>query len=173
MEIQINEIDELKYIINKIFGVNVMKNSRQRDVVDSRLIYSKILRDRKYTLKSIGRSICKDHTTILHYLNQVDHFIKHDGILAEKYITCRNMFLHDKPSISEKLNEKDLLDIVEKISRENDILILERTNFLDIRDSFRRIEPIIKILEKRTPKGEEKLIEEKINKLFNALYEED
>ena len=173
METQVNEMDSLKYIIDKIFGVNLMKNSRQRNIVDSRLIYAKILRDRGHTLKSIGRSIHKDHTTIIHYINQVDHLIKHDVRLAEKYVTCKNIFLQGKPFISEKLSEADLVNVIDKLTKENETLILERKNVLEMRESFRSIEPIMKLIESRMAKGDEKLIEEKLTKMFNGFYKQE
>lgn len=173
METQINEMESLKYIIDKIFGVNLMKNSRQRNIVDSRLIYAKILRDRGHTLKSIGRSISKDHTTIIHYIGQVDHLIKHDVVLAEKYITCKNIFLQGKPFISDNLTQSDLIDMLNKLTKENETLILERKTFLEMRDSFKRIESIIQLVESRTGSGDEKLIEEKITKMFNGFYKQE
>jgi hypothetical protein len=173
MKTQVTEMNDLKYIIDKIFGVDLMKNSRQRNIVDSRLIYAKILRDRGHTFQSIGRSINKDHTTIVYYINQVDNIIKHDVRIAEKYATCKNIFLQGKPFISEKLNEADLVDMVDKLTKENEKLISGRKNVLDMRSSFRRIESIIKIIEERMQRGDEKLIEEKIIKMFNGFYQQE
>ena len=40
-------------------------------------------------------------------------------------------------------------------------------------DSFRRIESIMKIVERQTRNGDEKLIEKKIIKMFNGLYQQE
>jgi hypothetical protein len=173
METQEQETETLKNIIDNVFSINIMKNSRTRNIVDARLIYAKILRDRGHTFSAIGRSLKKDHTTILYYISQIDHLIKHDVSLAEKYIMCKNIFLKDKPFISDKLKETDLIVKIEKLTKENETLILERKNVSDMIDSFRRIESIMKIVERQTRNGDEKLIEKKIIKMFNGLYQQE
>jgi hypothetical protein len=167
------EMDSLKYVIDKLFNINVMKNSRTRNVIDARLIYAKILRDRGHTLTSIARSLHKDHTTIIHYISQVDHLLRHDVRLAEKYIACKELFLRDKPFLSENLKESDVVSRLIKLTSDYEKLILERKNVLSMRDKYKRIEGIVDLVDSRTPNGSEKIIEEKINKMFNGFYQKE
>ena len=51
--------NNLRNIIDNVFSINIMKNSRTRNIVDARLIYAKILRDRGHTFSAIGRSLKK------------------------------------------------------------------------------------------------------------------
>lgn len=173
MEYQEQEMDSLKLIIDKIFNINVMKNNRTRNIVDARLIYAKILRDRGHTYKSIGRSLNKDHTTILHYITQIDHLLKHDSRIAERYVICKEVFLKDKPHVSEKLTQTDLIAQLIKLSSDNESLILERKNVIEMKNNYKRIKKIMDIIESRTPKGDEKIVEERIIKMFNGLYQKE
>ena len=82
---------------------------------------------------------------------------------------CKNIFLKDKPFISDKLKETDLIVKIEKLTKENETLILERKNVSDMIDSFRRIESIMKIVERQTRNGDEKLIEKKLLKCLTGF----
>jgi len=173
MEYQYKEMDSLRLIIDKMFNVNIMRTNRTRNIVDARLIYSKILRDRGHTLSSIAKSLNKDHTTIIHYISQIEHLLKHDSLIAEKYVVCKDFFLKDKPHISEKLKQSELISQLIKLTSDNESLILERKKVMEIKDKYKRLERIINIIESRTNKGDEKIIEQKIIKMFNGFYQEE
>lgn len=100
-------MDELKTIVNNIFLADVDSDNRQRQVVDARKVYSKILRDLGYSCQAIGDSIKKDHATILHYQKSIGHLLAYDGTLREKYKACKNAFLSDKQHLVVKIKKKD------------------------------------------------------------------
>lgn len=169
MEQQHTEFDSLKTLIDTLYGINIMRTSRERKIVDARFIYAKILRERGYTLQSIGNSLKKDHTTILHYITQSDNLMKYDNLFAEKYTTCKSYFLRDNPIYSKEMKEIDLVNMIKKILKENELLLFERNEILKKVQSFKRIEPIMELISKKVPEGQEKTIEEKIKHLFKSF----
>lgn len=97
--------EELKRIVNDAFLVDIEIESRKRDVVDARKVYSKILRDSGYSYESIGKTINKNHATIMHYVKTIEHLMSYDQILRNKYIACKNVFIKNKKSILDQIKK--------------------------------------------------------------------
>jgi len=66
------ESSKLKEIINLEFDLDIMEPSRERRYVDSRMVYSLVLKNRGYSYTEIGKSINKTHSTILYYLRDIN-----------------------------------------------------------------------------------------------------
>ena len=47
----------IREVVNSIFHVDIMSKSRKRDVVNARMIYSKILREKHLSYNVIGKSL--------------------------------------------------------------------------------------------------------------------
>lgn len=159
-------------IVNNVFSVNILKRNRQLKYVDARLVYSKILRDYGYTLKSIAESIGKDHTTIIHYMNQVDHMLRHDSQLMEKYLICKDSFVKDRDHILQKYSELELQIEIINLKNQIDELTLERSYVIRMDEKYKRLKNIIEVIDKRTPDGDEAFIERQINQMFNGITEQ-
>lgn len=71
------EFISLREVILGIYNVDVLENTRRNEVVEARMMFSLILRSRGWTLKSIGRFLGKDHTTIIHYVQNIEFFMAH------------------------------------------------------------------------------------------------
>lgn len=85
--------ERLKDIVNQVFDVDVMGKTRKREVVEARMVYSRILRDSEYmTLSKIAKSLNKNHATIIHYNKNFEYFIKPDEKLWHKYLTCARIY---------------------------------------------------------------------------------
>ena len=97
--------EELKRIVNDTFLVDIEIESRKRDVVDARKVYSKILRDSGYSYESIGKTINKNHATIMHYVKNIEHLMSYDQILRNKYVACKNVFIKKKKSILDQVKK--------------------------------------------------------------------
>ena len=69
-----NEMQELTEIIKSVFNEDVKDITRRREIVDARIVFSKILRERGYTHSAIGRFLRKDHSTILSYMRSMQSF---------------------------------------------------------------------------------------------------
>lgn len=91
----------VKKAIKEIIGIDINENKRNREIVEARAIYYKILReiDKNRTLKSIGETVGKDHATVLHSLKHYDAFVQHN----------KSMSLY-KDEILRKLNFEPLKD---------------------------------------------------------------
>jgi hypothetical protein len=160
------EAECLKQIIQKEIGIDIMKTSRMRQYVDGRMIYSKILRERGYKLGSIGKTLMKDHSTIIHYLSNVDTYIKTDQELIESYSICLSKFYE----IFSSDEQYDVFALQKKVAtltnRLNELNLLDKQ--LSEKDNmYKRLTSIIKLVNERTPIGKEDLIEKKINAMFN------
>jgi len=59
--------------------------NRCRDYVDARTIFSHISKQHDFTLKSIGRYIRRDHTTIIHHVRKAESLLQTDPFFANKY----------------------------------------------------------------------------------------
>jgi hypothetical protein len=90
------EIEKLKGIVNEAFLVDLDIDNRKRETVDARKIYSKILRDSGYSYQAIGKTINKNHATIIHYIKNIEHLLSYDKVLYFKYLACKDVFFFKK-----------------------------------------------------------------------------
>ena len=163
------EMDELAAIIKSVFNEDVNDKTRRREIVDARIIFSKILRERGYTLYSIGKYLRKDHSSIVHYMRDVHHLLTQvDGLMA-KYTVCRDSFLIDKEEIIiNKIAKEKEMSII-SLNNQIEKLILEREEVTKATEKYKRIKNILELVDKRTPKGKEKFVLKNINLMFNDI----
>lgn len=136
-----------------------MKETRQQEYVDARIIYSRILRDRGYTLKSIGDSIKKDHTVIVHYMKSSDFLMFSDKKFASDYIACKDIFTSENPEPTPMPNKE--------LERFNDKLIREREKLQQFYEKYIRFEGVLRVLDYRVRVGDEKRMSIKIIRALN------
>jgi len=169
-----NDIDSLKSIVEMIMSVDIMETNRKRCIVESRMIYAYILREFGYSLNRIGLSIKKDHTTIIHYLTTMRKLIETDKEILKKYNKCRDMFLEDRDPVDTD-NKQDLRSQLFSLSTKLTVLMIENANLIneikrlkeDTTLKDKRLNRIVKLLDKNTPIGHEFIIERKIIKMFD------
>lgn len=102
------EIEYLKKIVEEVTGCDVNEKTRKREVVEARMIYYSILVDyARFTLTKIGKSVGKDHATVLYNYRQSKFIIPQDKILNKKYLKIRNKFL----GIIEEEEEEQEVDL--------------------------------------------------------------
>ena len=172
------EVQELKDIIKQKLKVDVMERKRSRHIVDARMIYCKILRDRGYTVSFISASLKKDHTTIVYYMSVIDDIMTQLPLMSDNYVSCRDAFMEGKEPIvmqrhsvlksrieklEEKLRKAELLQYKINSLEEK----LKKTEIIKKKES--RLKDIIELVDLRTPPGYERLVERKINEMFNSL----
>lgn len=125
------EIQELKRIVNAIFLVNLDSKSRERNIVDARKIYAKMLRDSGFSYEAIGKTIGKCHATIVHYINNVEHILSYDKRLRDKYIACKNNFIKKRQSISEQIKkDADVYVTIIRLANELEEAISDKNKVL-------------------------------------------
>ena len=141
---QSNQMEELKTIVNNVFSTDLDSESRQREIIDARKVYSKILRDIGYTYQYIGDSIKKDHATIIHYNKNIDYLLVYDKDFREKYKACKDAFLSDKQHllVKTKKRDKDIYLTVIALEEKLERLIKEREKqlhtFFDLIENYEK-----------------------------------
>lgn len=169
------EMDNLKRVVDNVFNVDIIKKTNKRELVNARKVFSKILVERAYGISEIGRYLKKHHTTILHYMSDVDDMLKYSPSVFDKYLICKEDFL--KYTYDNRLEPKQFEENMYIVSLNNQIekLILERNALLKKAESNRRLSAIIELLNIRTPIGDEDFILKRINHMFNGIskYEQD
>lgn len=102
--------NEIIDVINQTFSVNILKNSRERELVENRIIFAKIVRDNfKISLPIIGAFLNKNHATIIHYLKQHDALLEYDKFYRLKYEKICKLIYNDNYIANEitKLNQSE------------------------------------------------------------------
>lgn len=171
-----SEMKSLKEIVNKVFEVDIMKKYRYRKFVDARMVFAKILRDRGYTITSIGRFIKKDHTTILHYNVNFDIIINQDAKLRDRYSVCLNSFLQDREPIVQSFTDKQLYNEVRKLNEQIVNLNGQIERISNDKESLSkmlsrktRFDEVLNVMDEKTPLGREQLVIDRVKRMFNDL----
>jgi hypothetical protein len=164
-----SEMQELTEIIKSVFNEDVKDKTQRREIVDARIVFSKILRERGYTYSSICRFLRKDHSTIISYMRNVHALLTQVDGLMQKYKVCKDSFLANKEElvVVKPQNEKEMSII--SLNNQIEKLILERKSVLEMEQKYTRLSSILEMIDKRTPKGKEKLVLKNINLMFNDI----
>lgn len=160
------EMDVLRTIVSEKFNVEIIKRTNKRDAVSARKIFSKILIDRGYTKSEVGRYLKKDHSTIVHYMGDVDWLIKYTPLMEEMYLQCKEDFIN---TVGQTTNEENKTIVGLKVRI--DELLLDRAELKQKMEKYDRIKRIIDLVDVRTPIGQEFFIYKKINLMFNGLID--
>lgn len=162
------EMNSLKEIIATATGTDIMNKGRYRNIVDARIVFSKIIRERGYTYSSIARYLSKDHSTIIHYICECNHLIQTDDKMMETYINCRNLFLQDKDALL-TYTDKDAVKEMVILKMDIEKLIDKNNKLKNTQNKYDRLSEIINIIDKRTAKGKEHEVKQEIIRMFNGL----
>lgn len=158
-----------------VMGIDIFTKNRKRYVVESRMVFTSILRDMGYSLKEIGRTLKKDHTTIIHYERKLKNLLDVDKSLLKKYLKCRELLTLKEQPVN-LLSESDLVsevyrlnNLVEILEKEKDIISEEKKELINQMkvDESKRLLKVFKLIEQNTPKGHELIVERKIRKMFD------
>ena len=166
------EVEQLKYIIKSVFFVDINHETRKRDFVDARRVYSKILRERGYSFADIGKTINKNHATIIHYLRDIDHIFVHDKPFFDKYSKCRDAVFNSLNDNSEYESDIMYKQIIKGLEIKLSEMTYKCINLSKKIEKYNRIKSIIELIEERTCDGDEEIIEGKIRKIFNGFKRE-
>lgn len=87
-----SKTDKLKEIVYTTTGYNVDAKSRKSHNVFSRMIYSKILNEQGLGPSAISRTLGRDHSTIIHYLDGFAALCMSKPYVREWYNSARSRF---------------------------------------------------------------------------------
>ena len=162
--------EKVKQIVELVTRVKITVNNRKREVIDARMIYAKILRERGASLASIGMTINKDHTTIIHYIRTMDDLLVTDREVLRKYIKSKELLLLDEQELN-LLDENDTLSELSRLKETVDVLEKKNTLLQDenerLNREMERFRGILKIIDASTPIGQEKIVERKIKRMLD------
>lgn len=154
---------------SEFLGFDLTQKSRKRNIVEGRMMYAKLMK--RYTnvsLSDIGRSLGKDHATIIHYLKNFSYLKKADihfatkfDMLSDTYEEFREAWFDD-----EKFDDKRKIKVLESSVKQ---LVEIKNEYERYFNKIKRIDSIVQMIEQRTPKGEEEYVESKINRMFNSI----
>ena len=157
-----------KKIVEEELSLDIMKVTRKRSVVESRMIFSKILRNYRHSFTDIGKYLNKDHTTIIHYISKLDGLLETEDAMMTTYMSCMETFISEKEPVN-------LLD--DKLTSEVNVVLMSKIQSLMIEKKalesklYRgnaRLKTIIAILDRNTPLGKEDEMEQKIRRMLNG-----
>lgn len=115
-----DKLERIKNLITIESGVDISERSREREIVEMRAVYYKILRDVHHlSLTRIARSIGYNHATVLYALNNYDAW----SAFSNNMVTCYNNI---KEIISNEDNQDSVYEDVMALRRR--IEMLELTN---------------------------------------------
>jgi hypothetical protein len=147
-----------------------------------------VLRKDGFGCSDIGRSICKNHATVLHYWKNFDGFLKSDKTFRETFALISKRYTDDYDyvldmSYEEIKKEAFTLRIEnKKLNSETDRLQLELHS---VKESLKviqeqtqkkieqeeRLNKIYTVIKQRTKNGTEEKVLNKINNLYNGIYD--
>lgn len=162
--------EALKDIVEEVFDVKITERNRRVNLVNARMVFTKIMKDSGHKDGEIAEVLRKDRTTIIHYKQHCDIFMSQDDEMMKKYIECKekyNALIPQRMPMRTYDLEKKIINLTNKI----DSLILERNNVKKIERKYARLQEIIDLIDERTPERMEKEIKRKINQMFNDLWD--
>ena len=164
------EEETLYALVNEAFDVDIKRSTRKRAFVTARKVYARILKDRGWNLVRIGLSMHKDHSTVIHYLKDMDWLLDHDTHV-------RNNYLHIKKALDKKIEfnpltrftQEGLYEKIYELQDENKLLISALEN-LDKRIKLEeRFKNIFKTIINKLPTSKAEEFEITINRILNGL----
>lgn len=166
------ESNKLKKVINLEFDVDIMKRCRERRYVDSRMVYSLILSKRGYGPTEIGKSIKKSHSTILHYLRDIEVVMGQFPDLYKKYNRVKTSHnvkydpVYDMDAVDLRNYVYELRDSIDALS----LQLKETKSDLAVCENIEgRLSKIFHILKMRVPSGKEEKLQSKLITIINGL----
>ena len=177
IEFQKRDAKGLKGIIQDTLCIDVCEKKRTEDIVNARIIYSHILRERGHSLLSIGHSIEKDHATIIHYLRNIDGWRAKDAEFLKIYKDVHDRFIsttEDLIAFSNEAIESERIASLEEIAIDLKIsnrLLIERTEELEGElKKFQKFGKIYDVVNERTRVSDKELVLCGIKEFYNGLY---
>jgi len=158
-------------IIDQSLNVSIKTSCRKRETVNGRMIYYKILNELKFGCSAIGKSIGKNHATVLHGLKQFKDLWITDKNLREEYHLIRELFFnHDGVNAHDSYSRKELFKTVKYLENENKSLTLELERLNNRLNSRNKYSDTLEILERRHLNSEQlSKINSKIIHIINGV----
>lgn len=101
------DILQIKIAVSKELGLNLSKNTRNRSYVYGRAIYFKLCKEFSHaTLFEIGKSVGREHASVIHGLNVFDMIAMYNDSILSIYTKLRESLVKDNEENLKKYNEE-------------------------------------------------------------------
>lgn len=101
----------VREIVEDYYNLDITKVTRRRPYIEARAIYYKLLRDNtKYSLTAIGRTMSKDHATVLYFTRKAKDWIKYDKEFEQDFLALSERFNKAKELNPEAFTKSDTLE---------------------------------------------------------------
>lgn len=103
-----NEEIKLVSTVNTFFGVDIVKRSRKRELVDVKHAFRYVMRDLGYGLAKIGNMMNCDHATVLHSYNKAHDYMAYDKDFTDLVFVMKSVVreFHAANNIRTKRSEE-------------------------------------------------------------------
>lgn len=163
-----SEMDTLKNIVERVFMVNILDTRRRRELVDARMAFCKIMRDRGLGFTTMGKYLGKTHATVIHYVKMSDLIFKTYPYYAERFVICKSAFMENREPML-IMTESDKSKTIEILNKTIENLYKESKEAFYMRKRYGRLAEIIDLLDVRVRHGNEYEVYKKINSVLNGL----
>tara|TARA_R100000935_G_C2831725_1_gene165483 strand:+ start:484 stop:1059 length:576 start_codon:yes stop_codon:yes gene_type:complete len=174
-----DEFGFLKRIIETNLGICVETNrSREREVVNAKMIYAYILQGKGYGCSAISKSIRMNHATVLHYFKTVPFYLKGDIHLRKSYERIKSEYASEYDPVY-YLSENELKKELITLRNEKELLSLELEQLksqvhaekLEAKKMDSRFSFLYKMVSERTRLGSEDEVLRRLNQFYNGVYD--
>jgi len=109
----------IKRIVEEFYSLDITTKTRERNYVEARAMYYKIVRDNtKLSLEVIGKSVNRNHATVLHGIKTLSNWIDTEIIIKARYLLLKDQ-IEEIKSIASNRN------LIKEVDQD---LLLEYTN---------------------------------------------
>jgi len=135
-------IENLKTDLNTFFQISIEKGTKTNEEVYARMIFFKICKiiDCTITSTKLGKSVNKDHATVLYSLKKFEQFYTYDKKFKTMYdhfvLIYPNYLLETHLDKESELNTtlKDLLTFINNLNNEKATLFIKKIE--DLKNEF-------------------------------------
>lgn len=137
-------------IVSNVTGVDLKLMRRLRPVVEAKMCFSKIMRERRFTYVSIGKFLGVDHSTVVYHEKAFNKLYGTDKKFTKIYNDCISIFAEELGHHPNEFKDAEI---------DNDAEVNENKRLKKILRKYSRLGYIIDIIAKYTPPGEEEEVE--------------
>lgn len=125
----------IKKLVEDYYTLKIDSKTRKREYIEARAIYYKLLRDNsRMSLSAIGKTMNKDHATVLYTINKIDDWVQYDKQLRQDYETLTSRLKHammlNPEQFKESINIEGFYEIEYKKLEEEYKKLEEKHNYI-------------------------------------------
>tara|TARA_Y100000401_G_C8241337_1_gene183181 strand:- start:66 stop:476 length:411 start_codon:yes stop_codon:yes gene_type:complete len=128
------DIVQIKLAVSKELGLNLSKNTRNRSYVYGRAIYFKLCKEFSHaTLNEIGKSVGREHASVIHGLNVFDMIAMYNDSIIKVYTKIRDTLVEENEEDLKRYNEENYYKIkYEQLLEEHELLLEKLTKVNEV-----------------------------------------